>query len=192
LPVAGQRSCRSACIVSVGIFATDFGANVLPCGNQLYGRSETRHFFTASRMSPHTSSGRLLRSQWTLTVVCETPVSYGRESGKTQTVRSPGYTWIIGIAGASPHLQPKSDLVPGLAWWKCGARVPECILVTFAPYPLSGTISHSHGLRKDRSPFSRRVMDHRGVADRCPISGCCVSAAATRHAVRRNTTSRSV
>jgi hypothetical protein len=32
-------------------------------------------------------------------------------------------------------------------------------------------------------------MDHRGVADRCPIYGCCVTAAATRHAVRRNTTS---
>jgi hypothetical protein len=101
-----------------------------------------------------------------LTVVCETPVSHGRESGKTQPFEAPAILdhrdrrgFVIFAAG---------DLVPGLASWN-RARVPGCILVTFALYPLSGTISHSHGLRRDRSPFSRRVMDHRGVADRCPI-----------------------
>jgi hypothetical protein len=62
------------------------------------------------------------------------------------------------------------------------ARVPGCIFVTFALYLLSGTISHSHGLRRDRSPFSRRVMDHRGVADRCPI---CVHTIRQRSAVMR-------
>ena len=64
------------------------------------------------------------------------------------------------------------------------ARVPERNLITLARYPLSRTISHSHGLRRDRSPFSRRVMDHRGVADRCPTCSCCVIAAAMRHTVR--------
>jgi hypothetical protein len=68
-------------------------------------------------------------------------------------------------------------------------HIPERISVTFVPYALSGTISHSHGLRKDRSPFSRRVMDHRGVADRCPFLCCCVIAAGMQGTARRSTTS---
>jgi len=59
------------------------------CGNQLYGRAKTRHFLTASRLSPHTSRARLSRSQWMVTVVCETPVSHGRESGKAQPSEAP-------------------------------------------------------------------------------------------------------
>jgi len=138
----------------------------LPCGNQLYGRSETGHFLTASWMSPHTSRGRLLRSQWMLTVVCETPISHGRESGKTQPFEAPAILdhrdrrgFVIFAAG---------DLVPGLASWNRARAFPGAFwshsLCTLSP-ARSAIPMGSAGIR---SPCSRRVMDHRGVADRCP------------------------
>jgi len=68
-------------------------------GKQLYGRAEPGHFLTASRMSPHPIRGRLLRSQWRLTVVCETPVSHGRERGKTQPFEAPGVPISQGLPG---------------------------------------------------------------------------------------------
>jgi len=54
-----------------------------------------------------------------LTVVCETPVSYGRENGKTQPFEAPAildHRDRRGFVIFAP-----SDLVPGLASWN-GAR----------------------------------------------------------------------
>lgn len=70
-----------------------------------------------------------------LTVVCETPVSYGRESGKTQPFEAPAILdhrdrrgFVIFAAG---------DLVPGLASWNRARAFPGAFwshsLCTFSP-----------------------------------------------------------
>jgi len=102
-----------------------------------------------------------------LTVVCETPISHGRESGKAQPFEAPAILdhrdrrgFVIFAAG---------DLVPGLASWNRVRAFPGAFwshsLCTLSP-ARSAIPMGSAGIR---SPCSRRVMDHRGVADRCPI-----------------------